>query len=269
MNAVSSVSCHPTAVVASNLPADTVVGAYAVIEEGVKMGAGCVIASHAILRKGTILGDGVKVDSFAVIAGLPQDLKFDPATPSYVKIGSRTVIREGVTIHRSTQKEGSTIIGEDCFLMAQSHVGHDCTVGNRVVMANAALLAGHVQVGDCAFLGGSSGVHQFVRVGESVMLAGMSVATHDIPPYVTAADRNVACGLNLVGIKRRGFSTEVVAEIKRLYKAIIFKDGDLVANAQAAQPLAKTPEGRRFVEFFLAGSRRQFIRSKSKNVVQQ
>lgn len=265
MSDVSNVTIDPTAVVCANaqIGEGTKIGAYAIVEDNTVLGKECTIASHAIIRSGARLGDGVKVDSFAVIAGPPQDIKFDQNTPSYVEIGNNTIIREGVTVHRATIPDGATKIGNNCFLMGNSHVAHDCQVGDCVAIANAALLAGHVHVDNWAFLGGGSVYHQYIRVGESAIIAGNGTMTHDVPPFVTAAERNEAHGLNLIGLKRRGFDQEVISEIKSLYKQVLFRKSDPTNQAQKAiqHNLAKTPQGKAFLEFFLEG-KRNFIRSR-------
>ena len=154
-------SIHPTAIISETavLGKGSLVGPYSVIEEGVVLGEGCSIAAHAVLRRGVVLGDQVKVDSFAVIGGDPQSLTFDSATKGGVVIGDRVCIREGCTVSRGSSDGANTTIGNDCFLMAQAHVGHDCQVGNDVVIANNVMLAGHVTVGANVFIGGGAGIH--------------------------------------------------------------------------------------------------------------
>jgi len=235
----------------------------ALIEEGVQLKAGCVIHAHAIIRSRCELGEGVIVHPFAVVGGDPQDLHFDASTPSGVRIGARTVIREHVTISRSTVGGACTEIGADCFLMAASHVAHDCHVGERVVIANAVLLAGHVQVGDRAFLGGGAVVHQFCRIGEGVMIGGGARISLDVPPFCLATERNGLIGLNLVGLRRRGFSRAQVAEIKRALRAVDATVGNPreLAAAGLASGAFVTPEAQRFLSFY-AGSRRGIVRTR-------
>jgi UDP-N-acetylglucosamine acyltransferase len=251
---------HPTAIIrpSAKLGANVSVGPYAIVEAGVEIGDGSQLEAHTIVRVGSVLGQGVKVDSFAVIGGEPQDLKFDPATPSGVQIGDHTVLREGVTIHRSTKSGGYTTVGANCLLMGNSHVGHDCHVGDKVVMANCALLAGHIEVGDGCFLSGGTVFHQFMRIGEGVMVSGNARLGLDIPPFTLAAERNELHGLNLVGLRRRGYDAATIAEIKLLYKAV-FAGGSPRANALKAAPLAKSEPGKKFLAFF-AGGKRGFLR---------
>jgi UDP-N-acetylglucosamine acyltransferase len=247
---------HPTAIVhpTAKLGAHVSAGPYAIIEEGAQVGDGCVLAAHAIVRKGSVLGKNVRVDSFAVVGGDPQDLKFDLATPSGARIGDGTVLREGATVHRSTTAGGFTEVGAGAFLMAHSHVGHDCHVGAKVVMANGALLAGHIEVGEGSFLSGGTVFHQFIRIGEGVMTSGNARIGLDAPPYTIAAERNELHGLNLVGLKRRGFDAATIAELKLLYKTV-YQGGSPAANAKAAAHLAKTEPGKKFLAFFAAGKR--------------
>ena len=244
---------HPTAVIhkATRIPDDVTVGAYAVIEDGVEIGSGCVIREHAIIRSGTILGDNCIVDSQCVLGGLPQDLAFNPATPSGVRIGNNATFREGVTINRATDEGKFTEIGDHAFFMANSHAGHDCQVGHHVIVANAVLLAGKVTVGDHVFIGGAAGVHQFCRIGESAMISGLSRVSQDAPPFCIYAERNELIGLNLIGLKRRGFSREAIKELKALYQLILIEGGRPRAQAEEAlkDERAQTEQGRQFLEF--------------------
>ena len=230
--------------------------ATAIIEEGARLGAGCIVHPHAIIKRGVVLGDGVVVHPFAVVGGEPNFLKFDPATVSGVRIGAGTVIREHVTINRSIYAGKDTVVGARCYLMANAHVGHDCTVGDDVVLATNIMLGGHVDVGSHTFFGGGAGAHQFCRIGEGVMIAGLARITQDLAPFLLVAERNEVSGLNLVGLKRRGFSRETIAELKECYAAV-FAGGD--PRKRAAARAARTPEARRFLEFF-AGGKRGFAR---------
>jgi UDP-N-acetylglucosamine acyltransferase len=235
----------------------------ALIADGARLGAGCVVHAHAMIGSGCELGEGVVVHPFAVIGGDPQDLRFDAGIPSGVRIGARTVIREHVTISRSTAQGAFTEIGPDCFLMATCHVAHDCHLGERVVIANAVLLAGHVEVADRAFLGGGAVVHQFCRIGESVMIGGGARISLDVPPFCLATERNALIGLNLVGLRRRGFRREVIDELKRALHAVDAPVGnprELAATALARADL-KSPEAQRFLAFYTRG-RRGFVRTR-------
>ncbi|OHE71635.1 MAG: acyl-[acyl-carrier-protein]--UDP-N-acetylglucosamine O-acyltransferase [Verrucomicrobia bacterium GWC2_42_7] len=241
------------------------VGAYAIIEEGVEVGDNCVLESHSILRRGTVLGNGVKVDSFAVIGGNPQDIHFDTNALTGVKIGDRTIIREGVTVHRATKT--ITEIGSDCMLMAFSHIAHDCSVSDHVIMANNALLGGHVHVGPYCFLGGGALVHQFTWIGEGVMFGGGAAVSSDVPPFTIVVEVNATIGLNLIGMKRRGFSTEVISDIKHCYHNVYDNGNSLKANAIHCleTDLAKTPQGLAFLKFFERDNKKGYIQKRQKN----
>lgn len=229
----------------------------AIIEDGVTLGEGCVIHAGAIVRRHTVLGERVTVHPYAVVGGDPQYLKFDPATVSGVRVGNDTVIREHVTVNRSIHANQHTVLGARCFLMANAHVGHDSVVADDVVLANNAMLAGHVTVGSFTFVGGGAGVHQFSRIGDSVMVAGLARVALDVPPFAMVAERNEIIGLNLVGLKRRGFSREAIREVKDAFRVVYFSTGNIreVAKARLAAGTETTAEARRFLEFFTGGKR--------------
>jgi len=247
-----SVSLHPTAIV----------------ESGAVLGEGCEVQAYAIVKRWAVLGEAVQVHPFAVVGNDSQDLKFDPKIESGVRIGARTRIREHVTIHRATTAGGDTVVGDNCLLMAGSHVAHDCVVGNHVVVANAVLLAGHVTIGDHAILGGAAGFHQFVRVGEGAMVSGGARCALDIPPFCLGAERDEIIGLNLIGLRRRGVPREAVIQLKEAYRLVYFTRGNIREIAAAALGGGKfaAPEARRFLEFF-GGGKRGFGRAR-KNLVE-
>lgn len=260
----SETKIHPTAVIDASVEVaeDVEIGPYAVVEGDVSIGAGCRIAAHAIVRQYSVLEEGVSIDSFAVIGGLPQDLSFDASTQSSVRVGKNTVIRESVTLHRSTQSGGVTSVGSDCLLMANSHVAHDCRLGESVILANNVMLAGHVHVGSGSFLGGGCGIHQFVTIGELVMVAGNASVTYDVPSYVMVAERSTVTGLNLVGLKRK-LSREAIGDLRACYKAVYLKKGNPAKLAEDVK--AETPEGERFLGSFAETRRGQFSRSRAQN----
>ncbi|MEE4252467.1 MAG: acyl-ACP--UDP-N-acetylglucosamine O-acyltransferase [Desulfuromusa sp.] len=214
---------HPTAIIAPGAELDTSVsiGPYAVIGEHVKIGAGTTVGPHTVIEGHTEIGSDNQIFQFASIGAIPQDLKFSGEV-SYLKIGDRNRIREFVTIHLGTEDGGGiTTIGNDNLLMAYAHVAHDCIVMNHIILANAATLAGHVEVDDYAILGGLSAVHQFARIGCHVMASGGSMIGQDVVPYaIVQGDRAKVVGLNLTGLKRRGFSREALANIKNIYKLV-------------------------------------------------
>jgi UDP-N-acetylglucosamine acyltransferase len=235
----------------------TIVHPTAVVEAGAQLGTDCEIQAYAIIRRGAEIGDRVVVHPFAVIGGDPQYLKFDRATVSGVRVGAGSVIREHVTINRSITAGAFTTVGENCFMMAASHVAHDCAVGNHVVFANAALLGGHVSVGDHTFLGGEAAVHQFCRIGESVMVAGHASVTRDIPHFTMVAERDEVIGFNAVGLRRRGLARASITELKAAFQAVYLASGNIRALAAAAilSGHYATPEARRFLAFFAEGKR--------------
>jgi UDP-N-acetylglucosamine acyltransferase len=235
----------------------------ALVEPGARIGSGCVIHAHALISRHCELGDGVVVHPFAVIGGEPQDLAFTAGTPSSVRIGARTVIREHVTISRATKPNGATEIGSDCFLMAGSHVAHDCVIGDRVIIANAALLAGHVHVGDRAFLGGGAVIHQFCRIGEGAMVGGGARISLDIAPFYLVTERNAVIGLNVVGLRRRGLKRDVVDELKRAFQVLNAPVGNLktLAAAALARQEFSSVEAQCLLQFFQSG-RRGFARAR-------
>lgn len=243
---------HPTAVIfpGADLAKDAAVGPYAIIESGARVGPGCIIAAHAQLLNQVILGPNCRIGSGAVLGGDPQDLRFDPLTPSGVELGAHCVVREHATIHRSAKANGFTKAGEHNFLMVGSHLGHDCVIGDHNVIANNVMLGGHVTVGNRTFLGGGAGFHQGVRVGDYCMVQGNSAISQDVPPYVMAALANEVHGLNVIGIRRAGYSPEIRSEIKRAYD-LLFRGG--LNLSQALEEAAKTawgPEAARFIDFF-------------------
>lgn len=253
---------HPTAVVHESavLGAGVEIGAYCIVGAGARLGDGCRLEPHAIVRDGCDVGDHTLLDSFVVIGGEAQMRVPDPAARGgRVLIGPRSILREGVTVHRPAKAGGATELGPECFLMAHSHIAHDCRVGANVTLANGAMLGGHVHVGDFAFVGGGAGVHQFVRIGEGAMVAGNAAISYDVPPFTVAADRNDICGLNLVGVRRRGFAPEVLPDLKRCFRAVFLGDhGNVREAAQQVLTdgqLGATPQGRAFLEFFAGGHR--------------
>jgi UDP-N-acetylglucosamine acyltransferase len=242
----------------------------AIVEPGAVLGAGCEIMAYAVVTGHVTLGDGVVVHPFAVIGGDPQHLKFDRASATGVRVGAGTVVREHVTINRSVYPGKHTTVGAHCYLMAASHVAHDCEVSDHVVFANAALLAGHVSVGSHSFLGGGAAVHQFCRIGESVMVAGHASITRDVPHFTMVAERDEVIGFNAIGLKRRGFSRPAIAELKAAFQEVYFTTGNIrdIAAQRLAAAAFETPEARRFLEFF-AGGKRSFARARRANAEEE
>jgi UDP-N-acetylglucosamine acyltransferase len=218
-----SMSVHPTAIVSpdARLGRDVAVGPCAVIEEGTRIGDGCEIRAHAVVKRFTTLGAGNRVHEGAVLGGEPQDLSFRDVETG-LRIGDRNVIREGVTIHRSTKEGGATVVGSDCFLMAYVHVAHDNRIGDRVIIANNVMLAGHVEIGERAFLGGGSGVHQFCRVGRLSMVGGNAKVVQDCLPFtITDGHPARARGLNVVGLRRAGVTASQLRVLEEAYRLLL------------------------------------------------
>ena len=214
---------HQTAIIApgAELDSSVTVGPYAIIGENVKIGAGTTVGSHTVIEGHTEIGSDNQIFNFVTIGAAPQDLKF-AGEVSYLKVGDRNRIREYATIHLGTEDGGGiTTVGSDNLFMAYTHVAHDCIVKNHIIMANGASLAGHVEIDDYAILGGYSGVHQFTRIGCHILASGGSMITQDVAPYsVVQGDRAKLVGLNLVGLKRRGFDSQALDNIKKMYKLV-------------------------------------------------
>lgn len=241
---------HPTAIVDSRAQVDATaeIGPYAVIDAHVALGPNCVVGPHVHLTGHTVIGAGNRFHTGAVIGDAPQDLKYH-GEPTGLRIGDHNVFRENVTVHRSAKLDEETVIGSHNFLMAGSHVGHNAVIGNHVILANGALVAGHVTVGDRAFISGNCLLHQFVRVGTLALMQGGSAISKDLPPYTIARGDNGICGLNVVGLRRAGFTSEQRLELKQLYH-LLFRSGKLLRDALAeAQARFSSPACRVLLDF--------------------
>jgi UDP-N-acetylglucosamine acyltransferase len=223
----TQVDIHPTAIVhpGARIAGGVEIGPYSVIGEHVSIGKDTKIASHVLIEGWTTIGERNHIFPFSSIGTAPQDIGYR-GEETYLFIGNDNVIRECATIHRATTKEDrKTEIGDKNFLMAYSHVAHDCKLGNNIIMANSVALGGHIVIEDHAILGGIVAVHQFVRIGSYAIVGGLSGVSMDIPPYVSASgSRAKLYGLNLVGLKRRGFSDETISILRKAYKAL-FRSG--------------------------------------------
>ena len=250
---------HPTAVVheKASVPKDAQIGPYCIIGEGVKIGRGVKILNNVVIEGDTEIGDGCAIYPFAVIGLPPQDMKYG-GEKTGVRIGGGNIIREYVSIHRgSVGAEGLTVLGDNNYIMAYTHIAHDCRIGNNVVMANSVTMAGHVQVDDNAILGGVIAVHQFTRIGAFSMTGGFSGIGQDIPPYTIASGpRAKLYGLNLVGLKRHGYSKETIADLSRAYK-ILFRSKQTLKEAikKVQEDITRTPELDRLLDFIKASKR--------------
>jgi UDP-N-acetylglucosamine acyltransferase len=200
-----------------------------------------------------------------VIGGDPQDFAFKPSISSAVRIGDRNRIREYATIHRGTTEGSATVVGDDCFLMAGAHLAHNVQLGNAVIIANNTLLGGHVTIADRVFLGGGCVFHQHTRVGRLVIAQGLSAFSKDIPPFTLAAERNCVAGLNIIGLRRAGFSSVQRLDIKRAF-SLVYTSGRNVTQALAtARDEAFGPEAREFIDF-IAGAKKRGICGKFRSV---
>lgn len=249
---------HPTAVVdrRAELAPGVRVGAYAVIGPEVRIGADSWIGPHAVVDGRTTLGARNRVFPFASVGTAPQDLKYR-GEASTLEIGDGNTFREYVSVNPGTAGGGMvTVIGNGCLLMVSAHVAHDCRLGDSVILANGAALGGHVVVQDHAIVGGLAGVHQFARVGESALCAAGAMVSQDVPPFcVVAGDRARLYGLNLIGLKRRGFSAETIQALKRAYRSLFGGSGRRDAIERTRAAFAGVPEVVRLCEFVAASTR--------------
>ncbi len=214
---------HPTAIIASGarLGADVQVGPYAVIEDEVEIGAGSIIGPHAVIHHHTRIGARNRIHAHAILGDTPQHLAYKSGDVTWVEIGDDNIIREAVTVHRAYHAGAVTRIGSNCFLMASSHVGHDCEIGNHVIITNGTLLGGHVTVGDRAVLGGNTGVHQFVRIGPLVMAAAGIMIRKDVLPYsMLAGDPARHYRLNSIGLRRNGVSGDRYRALEQAFRRL-------------------------------------------------
>jgi UDP-N-acetylglucosamine acyltransferase len=251
---------HPTALIntSAEIADDVEIGPYVCIDGNAVIDSGCVIQAHAIIAGTVRIGKGNAIGYGAVIGAEPQDHAFHPDIKSEVIIGDDNRIREYCTIHRGTAEGSSTRVGNHNFFMAGTHIGHNATVGNHVIIANSVLLAGHVEVQDRVFIGGGTAFHQFVRIGQVAIAQGNSGFTKDIPPFTIAAMRNSIIGLNVVGLRRAGFSAEQRKEIKDAFK-LLYKSGLNTTQAlERAGDQDWNEEGRAFFDF-VAGAKRRGI----------
>jgi UDP-N-acetylglucosamine acyltransferase len=249
---------HPTALISSDAQIDpsAEIGAYVVIEGAVRIGAGCRILPHAQVLGDTVIGDRTTIGRGAILGENPQDLGFDAATFSGLRIGRDNVIREYVTVHRGSKEGAMTVIGDRNFIMAGAHFGHDAQVGNENVFANDALLAGHVHVGSNAFVGGGAVFHQFLRIGDGCVVQGNGSFSKDIPHFCTAQRINRVTGLNVVGLRRRGASRDERAALKELFD-LIFRSGRNLSQAIAvARERTWSAHGEHFLQFLEAPSKK-------------
>jgi len=253
---------HPTAIVNANakIGADCHIGAFCVVGDEVSLGNKVHLESHVVIDGKTTVGDETRVFPFVSIGLAPQDLKYK-GEPTATEIGKRNHIREFVTIHRGTSGGGGlTRIGDDNLLMAQAHVAHDCQIGNEVIMANAATLAGHVEIADRANVGAYSGVHQFCRVGREAFVGGYSVVVKDALPFAISQGNHAKCyGLNRLGMKRRGYSKETIEKLHHAYHLLL---SSKLNTSQAVERMKEEISDCTEVDYLI-----EFIESSKRGVV--
>ncbi len=243
---------HPSAKIARNV----VVEPFTTIHHNVKIGSGTWIGSNVTIMEGARIGKNCRIFPGAVISAIPQDLKFE-GEDSLTVIGNDVTIRECVTINRGTSASGKTVIGDDCLIMATAHIAHDCVVGNKSIIVNGVALGGHVIIGKNAIIGGLSAIHQFIHIGDHAMVSGGSLVRKDVPPYTKAAKEPLSyVGINSIGLRRKGFSTEKIREIQNIFRVLYQKNyntsqalGILEAEFEA------TPERDNIIQFISSSQR--------------
>lgn len=255
----STAKISPLAVIedGAQIGAHVQIGPFCVIGKNVKIGAGTVVYSHVVISGHTEIGEKNQIFQFASIGEINQDLKYQ-GEPTKVIIGDRNRIRESVTIHRGTvQGSGVTRVGNDNLFMINAHIAHDCTIGNRCIIANNGTLAGHVTLDDFVIVGGMSAIHQFVIIGAHVMLGGGSMVSQDVPPYVMAQGNHAQpFGVNLEGLKRRGFDKPAMHAIRNAYK-LIYRSGKTIEEVipEIEQFAVNEPAVQPFIDFFKRSTR--------------
>ncbi len=247
---------HPEAKIGKDVTIDP----FAVIEKDVIIGEGCHVFPHAVILDGARIGDGCRIFPGAVIAGIPQDLKFRGEVTT-AEIGNNTTIRECVTVNRGTASKGKTIVGNDCLIMAYSHIAHDCVLKDHIIIGNASQIAGEVTVDDYAIISGGSLVHQFTRISKHVMIQGGSRIGKDIPPYtLIGRDPIVYCGINIVGLRRRGFTNQQVFLIQDIYRTLYTRGLNNSDALRAIETEYEPCEERDLILNFIKTSRRGIVR---------
>ena len=249
---------HPTALVdpAAQIGAKVEIGPFSIVGPQVTIGEETIVQSHVVIEGQVTIGSGNLIGHGAVIGTPPQDVSFSPDRKTEVAIGNNNIIREYTTIHRGTAENSATKIGDKNFLMAGVHIGHNCEIGNNVIIANNCLLAGYVRVDDGAFLGGGSTFHQFIHIGRLVMVQGMSWFGKDIPPFVVAAEHNSVFGLNVIGLRRAGFSAKDREEIKAAFKLVYLSGLNVSQTIEKAATMKLSAVAREFLDFVANAKKR-------------
>ena len=247
---------HPTAVVDPRAEIDpsAEIGAYAVIEGNVTIGARTRLFAHAVVTGGAVLGADNEVHYGAVLGDSPQDVAFGGAE-SFLKIGDRNVFRENVTVHRGTQPGSSTVIGDRGYFMQNSHVAHNCRIGNDAIVAGGAMLSGYVELGDRGFVSGNCVVHQFVRIGRLALLRGQSRTSRDVPPFCIMDGTHTVRAVNVVGLRRAGFAAPAITAVRAAFKTLFSRPRNLKLALAEVEAGEMSDEVRELVEFIRASRR--------------
>jgi UDP-N-acetylglucosamine acyltransferase len=257
---MTNAKIHPTALVDQNakIGEGAKIGPFSIVGPEVTIGDNTVVQSHAMIESEVAIGRRNFIGHGAIIGVPPQDVSFSPERKTKVEIGDDNIIREYCTVHRGSPEGSATTIGNKNFLMSGAHIGHNCVIGNNVVIANNCLLAGHVRVDDSAFLGGGSTFHQFMHIGRLVMVQGSSAFGKDLPPFVTAAERNCVFGLNILGMRRAGFNASDREEIKEAFKLIYLSGLNTSQALTKAATMTFGAPAREFLDF-VANSKKRGI----------
>jgi UDP-N-acetylglucosamine acyltransferase len=247
---------HPTAIIHAQAKLDSTVevGPHAVIDAAVELGPGCVVGPNVYLTGNTKIGARNHFHAGCVIGDAPQDLKYR-GEPTSLIIGDGNVFREHVTVNRATTMEHATEVGSECYIMAGAHIGHNSVVGSHVIMANSCMLGGHATVQDRAFISGACLVHQFCRVGTLAIMQGGAAISKDVPPFTVARGYNGICGLNVVGLRRAGYTVAERLELKQLYHALFRGETNLSEAAAAAREKFSSHAAQVMLEFIAAAKR--------------
>ncbi|MBK5208955.1 MAG: acyl-ACP--UDP-N-acetylglucosamine O-acyltransferase [Flavobacteriaceae bacterium] len=247
---------HPQAKIATNV----VVEPFTTIHNNVIIGSGTWIGSNVTIMEGARIGKDCRIFPGAVISAIPQDLKFD-GEDSLAIIGNNTTIRECVTVNRGTKALGYTKIGDNCLIMATTHVAHDCIIGNNCILANGSIIAGHVTIGDYAILSGLVAVHQFIHIGEHSMVSGGSLVRKDVPPFSKAGKEPLSyIGINSIGLRRRGFDTEKIREIQDIYRILYQKNYNTTQALEKIEAEMEATKERDQIILFIKNSQRGIMK---------
>lgn len=250
---------HPDAKIGK----DVIIEPFTVVNKNVEIGEGTWISSNVTIMEGARIGKNCKIFPGAVISAIPQDLKFG-GEESIAHIGDHTTIRECATVNRGTRATGKTIVGDNCLLMAYSHVAHDCIIGNHCIIANSVAIAGHVKIGDYAILGGLSAVHQFVKIGEHSMISGGTMIRKDIPPFVKVAkDPASFVGINSIGLQRRGFEKDKIFQIQNIYRHLFQSNKNISQALKSIDIEFNTSEEKEKILSFIESSERGIMKGYS------